>query len=178
MIKTSFICVYFCITFLPSNSQKFKSAIAPTKRSLIYNQKIKFFENHRQTLCVSYMNKYYGPKNQWDCHLLDNQHTANKTYLIFKKKALSECLCSYKYECYDYEDFQLENDVVDLNEYMKKENFIGKNFYTENCENGLKQLTDYDNWNCALKYDRFHIDEYYCSCKRIKTCQIEKLLKL
>lgn len=173
MTKPIVLCIF--LLFYSTNCQKYSSNLTSVSKFLGYN-KIIFLANYRQTSCVTYMNKFYGPKNIWECSLLEPENMTMK-HQIFKANHRSECLCSYNYECYDHEEFLLEYDLIDLNEYMKKENFIVKNIYTETCENGLQQLTDYYDWNCVLKYDRFHIDEYYCSCNRKKICRIEKVLK-
>ena len=185
MIKSIFIFI-FVLFYFPI-SQENNSNKTLENKFLGYD-KISFPIKYIQTSCVHHMNKFYELKNKWECSVLYTEktpiinHQKNQTLAInhqkFKDKFHSECLCSYKYECYDHEEFQLESELVDINEYMKKENFKMNNIYTEQCKSGLEQLTDLNDWNCVLKYDRFHIDEYYCGCMRTKICRIEKILKL
>ena len=130
-------------------------------------------ENFRIAACADHMNLNYGPTKDWQCSLFENEM---QTKLKASIKGTITCLCTYKYECLDMEEFVLDSELVNVNEYMKKEYYLKKNFYTQNCEQGLTLLTDEKDWSCLLKYDRFHLDEYYCKCIRIKTCQINKLL--
>ena len=71
-------------------------------------------------ICASRMNSDYKVKKDWKCSLVKNQ------------KHQVECLCSIEYECYEYEEFILESELVDFNYYMSKEFFLGKNYRAKN----------------------------------------------
>ena len=131
-------------------------------------QSLDFLKNLKESECQSHMNNFYGPTKNWTCTLFGNE----------KKDNHVSCLCVYTYKCFDFEDFMLEKDFIEVSEYMSKEFYLGTNFYTQECENGLNELTNVTNWSCLLKYDIFHLDDYYCECKRVKECQIEKYLTL
>jgi len=122
----------------------------------------------KESECELHMNSFYGPAKNWTCGLIESESRLNSI----------SCICSFKYGCFDIEEFVLETELVDINEYMRKDFFLQTNIYTQECENGLRELTGAYDWKCFLKYDRFHLDEYYCSCKRIKECIIDKVLSL
>ena len=171
----SILSFIFFIGFASSDrSQSFykNSSISIENRDIIFNYRL-------ENICDSYMNTNYKVNNSWQCSLLNNLPFDNKLIKILdpaNKKYQIDCICFISYECYDYEEFVLDTELVNAKDYMSKEYFLGKNIYTRQCENGLEQLTDETNWNCVLGYDRFHEDEYYCNCKRPSICRIEKKL--
>ena len=134
-----------------------------------------------ETTCEDRMNLKYGPTKDWKCSLFDNPtHVTHLKTLnsISRSKRSLKCMCTYHYECLDTEEFTLDSELVNVNEYMKKDYCLQKNFYTELCEEGLHTLTNETDWNCMLMYDRFHLDEYYCNCVRAHMCRIDKLLEI
>jgi len=134
-----------------------------------------------ENMCTSHINIMYKVNDAWKCSLSNNLPIDKKILKILEPKNrnnLINCLCSISYECYDFEEFELESDLININMYMSKESFLSKNFYTQQCEIGLVQLTNETKWRCTLQYDRLNIDEYYCDCKRPSICRIEKFLKI
>ena len=83
------------------------------------------------------------------------------------------CFCVQKYSCNETEQFHLEADLVDIDEYLNKTN----SFYKEKCEHGLNKLTNETSWTCDLQYDKIDEREFYCECKRDIMCQRHKVLK-
>ena len=134
-----------------------------------------------ENMCTSHMNVTYKVNNAWKCSLRNSLSIDKKILKILEPKNRNNrinCLCSISYECYDFEEFVLESDLININMYMSKESYLNKNFYTQQCEIGLGQLTNETKWSCTLQYDRLSIDEYYCNCKRPSICRIEKFLTL
>jgi len=129
-----------------------------------------------ENMCTSQMKKMSKVNDAWQCSLR-NGLSAKKALKILEPKNRNNrinCLCSISYECYDFEEFVLESDLIDKSYLL--ESYLYKNFYTEQCEIGLEQLTNETKWSCTLQYDRLNIDEYYCDCKRPSICRIEKFL--
>ncbi len=128
-----------------------------------------------ENMCTSHMNIMYKRNDAWKCSLRNSLSIDKKILKILepenRNNNLINCLCSISYECFDFEEFVLEGDLID------KSNLY-KNFYTQQCEIGLGQLTNETKWSCTLQYDRLSIDEYYCNCKRPSICRIEKFLTL
>jgi hypothetical protein len=133
-----------------------------------------------ENMCTSHMNKMYKV-NAWNCSMRNNLSVDKKMLKILEPKNRNNpinCLCSISYECYDFEEFVLESDLINISMYMSKESYLYKNYYTQQCELGLEQLTNETKWRCALQYDRLSNDEYYCDCKRSTICRMEKFLTL
>ncbi len=87
--------------------------------------------------------------------------------------------CSLKKSCLGNEEFILESDLVDRYEYVKLESAFGENFYTKQCVDGLKAITnEADIWKCELQFDRLEKNEFYCNCKREFVCLKQRTVKI
>ena len=144
----------------------------------------------RKQLCVAYLNSKSASGSKWECALIMSsrqlkQHQQNSTKSTKPRASFSSssanakmnCLCTTTYECVDTEEFLLETDLVDKDEYMKREFSLGVSFYTEECTSSLASLTGKDDWNCSLQYDRVDQDEFYCKCRRTSLCKRTRILK-
>ena len=141
-----------------NNSFGAKSTLKPK----IYSQQ------KLEGICGKFMQELFSEnQNQWSCSFLNNNRTS-------KIKRNVMCLCSIEYRCNDNEEFHLDSELVSN---MNFENPEEKEFYAKQCQNSLAHLTAESNWQCDLKLDRIQNNEFYCECKREKTCKIEKLLK-
>ena len=136
---------------------------------------IGFLESIFEDFCDMYMNRHFGPKQDWKCSLLGyNRDETNVTGAhLNKTKLFLQCSCSIKYNCFDHEEFMLDSDLVDSNKFNAE-----KPFYTQQCVDGITELTNEVDWKCLLQTDRLETDGYYCKCKRIKVCQIDKMLEI
>lgn len=155
---------------LTSNHQTNQTTLKQTK---LHRKSKKFVLINKiiENSCSSYLNSQYH-NTTWNCKVFDG-HDEKQSQ---EQKQKDACICSLTYDCYDYEEFSLESELVGL-DYMSKENYLGSNFYTHECEKNLLDITN-ESWNCTLQYDRMHLDDFYCHCKRPKKCQIQKLLYL
>ena len=176
LYSLSYLFLILKLNFPGSLSQTFSRNLSSSamKTEIIMNYRL-------ENVCMSHMNFNYRIENSWECSLINNlpfekkiskfADPTNKNYQI-------DCICTLSYSCFDYEEFVLDFELVNAKDYMSKEYFLGKNVYTQQCEDGLGQLTHDNDWNCVLQYDRFHNDEYYCNCKRPTICRIEKMLTI
>ena len=136
-----------------------------------------FLESIFEDFCVIYMNSHFGPKKDWKCSLLNYDNGEHAEYYnerqVNKTNIFIQCTCSIKYSCYDHEEFVLDSDLVDSNNITQH-----KDFYNQQCVQGINELTSETDWKCFLQLDRLDTDGYYCRCKRIKLCQIDKILEI
>jgi hypothetical protein len=130
--------------------------------------------------CESYMNNktLSDTSSQWECLIIGTRRpkaNPNKN----RQTKLIGCICSTIQTCHDNEEFILESDLIDKEEYVKLKFAFGENFYTKQCVDGLKALTaETDSWKCELQHDRIEVNEFYCNCKREMTCKKQKSLKI
>ncbi len=106
--------------------------------------------------CHSHMaTTYPNPETIWTCSLSINPEVSpNHASKILNRLY---CFCSHQYSCQDFEQFYLEADLVDKDEYLNETN----NFYKSQCEHGLNKLTNETSWTCNLAIDK--IDELEAS---------------
>jgi hypothetical protein len=102
-----------------------------------------------------------------------NQHSNSKWSCVLAIEAKFHCYCSQDYVCFDTEQFHFETNLVNLNEYLKK-----NSAYKRECQESLNNLTKESSWKCELQYDRLKTNEFFCECKRKTVCQSVKFLSL
>ncbi len=159
----------------------------------IKNEKIKLEPN--SNVCQAFMNKN-ATLQKWECSIFDiiQQKQQQQKHLKYRRQqqrplksanrtsskyTVYVCACTIIHSCVDMEEFYLEHDLVDASEYAKLEYVSGENFYTEQCMQGMRVLTnETDKWTCVLQYDRLDMVEYYCKCKREIECIKQKLIKI
>ena len=130
--------------------------------------------SHREKLCSTHMNAYFKLDHTWKCSI--KKSGINRTNLTYVKYN-TECLCTTMYDCFDREEFELESELINVSEYLK-EKYALKGFYSNECKSGLGSLTNETNWECQLKYDRIHLEKYYCDCKRKIKCKWDQFIKI
>jgi hypothetical protein len=141
------------------------------------NEKTKLEPN--SNACQAFMNKN-ATLQKWECSIFDiiqqqqqqlkyrrqQQRPLKSANRTSSKYTVYVCACTIIHSCVDMEEFYLEHDLVDASEYAKLEYVSGENFYTEQCMQGMKALTnEKDKWTCTLQYDRLDSNEFYCKCK-------------
>ncbi len=132
----------------------------------------------KSNACQVFMNKN-ATLQIWECSIFDiiqqqqqqrqlkyrrqQQRPPKSANRTSSKYTVYVCACTINYSCVDMEEFYLEHDLVDASEYAKLEYVSGENFYTEQCMQGMKALTnETDKWTCVLQYDRLDMEEFYC----------------
>ena len=132
--------------------------------------------------CESFMNNktLTDTSPQWECLIIGTRRQkTNVNNNNNRQTKLLACICSIVETCHDNEEFILESDLVDRNEYAKLKFAFGENYYTKQCVDGLKALTaETDSWKCELQHDRIYGNEFYCNCKREMMCKKQKSLKI
>ena len=99
----------------------------------IKKENVTHFNILLEDMCVSHMNKIHKNNLPWKCLLRNSLKQESKIIKLLdpeNKNIRIDCICSLSYECFDYEEFELDNELVSVNDYMKKENFQGNNVYT------------------------------------------------
>ena len=130
--------------------------------------------------CESFMNNKTSTEtsSQWECLIIGTRRQKANLNNNSQTKLIA-CICSIIQTCHDNEEFILESDLVDGNEYSKLKFAFGDNHYTKQCVDGLKALTaETDFWKCELQHDRIDRNEFYCNCKRETMCKKQKSLKI
>ena len=157
----------------------------------IFITSIGIIRRKKPNACESLMNNSTlddtssSSSSQWECLIIGIRRQKFSNSILEQKlvnqtrKSKLVCVCSMAESCVDNEEFILESDLIDRNEYVNIEFALGENFYTKQCVDGLKAITSQaDIWECELQYDRLDKNEYYCNCKREFVCLKQKTVKI